>query len=494
MTSLNRSNATSSRAVRPVVSPRLYTATTPRGQAPAPMMVPRVVIPTQPFGGMAAAAAAPRVQTQNLPPSSGDQAARQQSREVHDLGLSIITRAKEPGSSTAAAVGGGGPPGLTISVPPKGAAFPQPKAAAGAEGGPLEDAMGQLSIATALDLEASAPAVPKAAAAAALSVVTTGGGSSTQTTATSLSTAGSSGSAADDDDEYVLQAKNIKVMRKLGEGSVGTVYKVEYVPTKKIMARKVMAVYPDETNHRQIMRELRHLKQCQSPYIVKYYGAYFSDDDDGQSIAICMEYCEGGSLEAVYKRVAKLNAQIGEGVLGKVAVAVTNGLVHLHSYRIIHRDVKPSNILVTGRGEIKLCDFGVSGELVDSIAQTFVGTSYYMAPERIQGDRYAVQSDIWSLGLTLIEVSQNQFPFPPPGHPQLSVIELLEYIIHMPVPEMDKLKFSAECCDFVRTCLVKDPGGRPTPSMLLDHPFVVKAASKRLDLKSWIERVWGFKK
>ncbi|KAJ2504375.1 hypothetical protein H4217_009415, partial [Coemansia sp. RSA 1939] len=78
MTSLNRSNATSGRAVRPAVSPRLYTATTPRGQAPAPMMVPRVVIPTQPFGGMAAA---PRVQTQNLPPSSGDQAARQQSRE-----------------------------------------------------------------------------------------------------------------------------------------------------------------------------------------------------------------------------------------------------------------------------------------------------------------------------------------------------------------------------------------------------------------------------
>ncbi|KAJ2456575.1 Protein kinase C signaling pathway involved MAPKK protein, partial [Coemansia sp. RSA 2337] len=138
-----------------------------------------------------------------------------------------------------------------------------------------------------------------------------------------------------------------------------------------------------------------------------------------------------------------------------------------------------------------LCDFGVSGELVDSIAQTFVGTSYYMAPERIQGDRYAVQSDIWSLGLTLIEVSQNQFPFPPPGHPQLSVIELLEYIIHMPVPEMDATKFSKDCCDFVRRCLFKDPKDRPTPTQLLDHPFIVKAASKKLDLKSWIERVWG---
>ncbi|KAI8323677.1 Pkinase-domain-containing protein [Martensiomyces pterosporus] len=295
---------------------------------------------------------------------------------------------------------------------------------------------------------------------------------------------------AEDVEEYDLKDENIKVMKKLGEGSVGTVHKVEYLPKKKTMARKLMAVYPDETNHRQIMRELKLLKQCQSPYIVKFYGAYYSDDDDGQSIAICMEYCGGGSLDGIYKRIAEMHGHIGEGVLGKVAVAVLNGLVHLHSYRVIHRDVKPSNILVTGKGEIKLCDFGVSGELVDSIAQTFVGTSYYMAPERIQGDRYAVQSDIWSLGLTLIEVSQNQFPFPPPGHRQLSVIELLEYIIHMPVPEMDKAKFSPECCDFVSVCLIKDPNQRPTPSQLLDHPFIKKAASKRLDLKKWVQQVW----
>ncbi|KAJ1955534.1 Protein kinase C signaling pathway involved MAPKK protein [Dipsacomyces acuminosporus] len=306
-----------------------------------------------------------------------------------------------------------------------------------------------------------------------------------------LAAANNNGSAMEvDEEEYDLKDSNIKVMKKLGEGSVGTVHKVEYIPLKKIMARKLMAVYPDETNHRQIMRELKLLKQCQSPYIVKFYGAYYSDDDDGQTIAICMEYCGGGSLEGIYKRIKELNGYIGEGVLGKVALAVIKGLVDLHSYRVIHRDVKPSNILVTGKGEIKLCDFGVSGELVDSIAQTFVGTSYYMAPERIQGDRYAVQSDIWSLGLTLIELSQNQFPFPPPGHRQLSVIELLEYIIHMPVPEMDCSRFSQECCDFVKVCLIKDPKQRPTPTQLLEHPFIQKAASRKLDLKKWVQQVW----
>ncbi|KAJ2481977.1 Protein kinase C signaling pathway involved MAPKK protein [Coemansia sp. RSA 2131] len=436
---LNRSNATTNRTVRP--APRLYTSTTPRGHVPEPIL-PRLAIPTRTPGlprlsipvatGLPRLSIPPpRVHTTNLPLAGGDQAARAQSREVHNQGLSIVT---QPLAAPALAA-----PALAVDT----SAMAAPADIAGQ--------LGQLSL--------------------------------------SSRTPG----ARDDEDEYTLSDENIKVMRKLGEGSVGTVHKVEYVPRRKIMARKLMAVYPDETNHRQIMRELKLLKQCQSPYIVKFYGAYFSADDDGQSIAICMEYCEGGSLESVYKRVAKLNAQIGEGVLGKVALAVLRGLVQLHSFRVIHRDVKPSNILVTGRGEIKLCDFGVSGELVDSIAQTFVGTSYYMAPERIQGDRYAVQSDVWSLGLTLIEVSQNQFPFPPPGHPQLSVIELLEFIIHMPVPEMDA-RFSSECRDFVRVCLVKDPKDRPTPSALLEHPFIVKAAAKKLDLKSWIERVWGVKK
>ncbi|KAJ2644116.1 Protein kinase C signaling pathway involved MAPKK protein [Coemansia sp. RSA 1694] len=472
--SLNRSNATSARnpgggasasaGARPL-PPRLYTPTTPRGQPPPPVLLPRLHIPLQ----------LPRVQTNNLPLASGDQAARQQSREVHDQGLSIVThtRSSDPTATTSlltiSTTGGGGGVSSSSAVPQSSASSLLVTEMSGQ--------LGQLTISPGTLRTPSSTAV------------------------TPLSTTGGSGGGGgliprgvtdeSDEEEYALSDENIKVMRKLGEGSVGTVHKVEYLPKRKIMARKLMAVYPDETNHRQIMRELKLLKQCQSPFIVKYYGAYFSEDDDGQSIAICMEYCEGGSLESVYKRVSKLNAQIGEGVLGKVALAVLNGLVHLHSYRVIHRDVKPSNILVTGRGEIKLCDFGVSGELVDSIAQTFVGTSYYMAPERIQGDRYAVQSDIWSLGLTLIEVSQNQFPFPPPGHPQLSVIELLEYIIHMPVPEMDQTRFSKDCCDFVRRCLIKDPKDRPTPTQLLDHPFIVKASSKKLDLKSWIERVWG---
>ncbi|KAJ1718445.1 MAP kinase kinase (MEK), partial [Coemansia biformis] len=109
---------------------------------------------------------------------------------------------------------------------------------------------------------------------------------SLSSSATTPSAGGGRAGGTDEEEEYALCDEDIKVMRKLGEGSVGTVHKIEYLPGKKIMARKLMAVYPDEANHRQILRELRLLRQCQSPYIVKFYGAYFSADDDGQSIAI----------------------------------------------------------------------------------------------------------------------------------------------------------------------------------------------------------------
>lgn len=92
-----------------------------------------------------------------------------------------------------------------------------------------------------------------------------------------------------------------------------------------------------------------------------------------------MEYCEGGSLDAVYKHIKQRNGRTGEKVLGKIAESVLHGLVYLHDRKIIHRDIKPSNILITKSGQIKLCDFGVSGELVNSHAGTFTGTSYYMA-------------------------------------------------------------------------------------------------------------------
>jgi serine/threonine protein kinase len=161
-------------------------------------------------------------------------------------------------------------------------------------------------------------------------------------------------------------------------------------------------------------------------------------------------------------------------VLGKIAEAVLGGLSYLYSaHRIMHRDLKPSNILVNSKGQIKLCDFGVSSELEGSVAETFVGTGTYMAPERIQGSPYTVKSDVWSVGLSLMELAIGKFPFgggdddgDGPGGPQ-GILDLLQQIVLEPAPKLPKSDaFPSILEDMIAKCLMKDPAERPTPKEL----------------------------
>ncbi|CAG8485208.1 6378_t:CDS:2 [Ambispora leptoticha] len=292
-----------------------------------------------------------------------------------------------------------------------------------------------------------------------------------------VSTSGFEGSAMKSDDFQELQ--------RLGEGAGGMVTKVMHKATKKIMAKKKINVDPEPTVHRQILRELEFLQKCHSPNIVSYYGAFL--EDEGSSIAIIMEFCEGGSLDAIYKTVSSRQGRISETVLGKISESVLKGLVHLYNNDIIHRDIKPSNILVTKRGEIKICDLGVSGKLVQSIASTFLGTSYYMAPERITGMPYRVSADVWSLGLTIMEVAQNRFPYPE----ELSPIELVAHIANAPAPELsNEYEWSEDLKSFLKFCLEKDGQKRPTPKQMLLHPFIQRTALKQVNLQEWIRDVW----
>jgi mitogen-activated protein kinase kinase len=183
---------------------------------------------------------------------------------------------------------------------------------------------------------------------------------------------------------------------------------------------------------------MRYNQACISDYICRYYGTF---DDDSGAISIAMEFCEGGSLDGVYRECKKFGGRAGEKVLGKVAEGVLKGLHYLNSLHIIHRDIKPSNVLLCRDGQVKLCDFGVSGDAsgTKGDANTFIGTSYYMAPERITGQRYRINSDVWSLGVTLLEVAQERFPFPADGsemEPRAGLIDLLTYIVRQPTPEL----------------------------------------------------------
>jgi mitogen-activated protein kinase kinase len=245
---------------------------------------------------------------------------------------------------------------------------------------------------------------------------------------------------------FNISLDEVDRLDELGKGNYGTVYKVRHSrPHMRkpgmglsgivsrpagsdstsdspqdslsgvIMAMKEIRLELDENKFAQIIMELEILHRCVSPFIIDFYGAFFQEG----AVYICVEYMDGGSIDKLYKE------GVPENILRKVALSTVMGLRTLkEDHNIIHRDVKPTNILVNTRGQIKICDFGVSGNLVASIAKTNIGCQSYMAPERIAGGgvqqsgaggggTYSVQSDIWSLGLSIIECAIGRYPYPP---------------------------------------------------------------------------------
>lgn len=278
-----------------------------------------------------------------------------------------------------------------------------------------------------------------------------------------------------------LKSEDLKHLKELGAGNGGTVSQVMHITTKTLMAKKIIHIDANPSLRKQILRELQILHDCNSRYIVSFYGAFMSDAD----ISMCMEYMDVGSLDQIYKK----NGPIPLEIVGKITIAVLEGLNYLYeSHRIIHRDVKPSNILVNSKGQIKICDFGVSGQLINSIADTFVGTSNYMSPERIQGATYSVRSDVWSVGITLMELAMGRFPFPPDGS-QLTVLELLQHIVNEAPPKLPAGEFPEHFDDFVQKCLIKEVSGRPSPNELLKHRYVTDAKESKVDVEAWAKGI-----
>lgn len=304
-----------------------------------------------------------------------------------------------------------------------------------------------------------------------------------------------------------LTNEALSVEGELGSGNGGVVLKVRHRKFNTAMAKKLIHLEIKPAIRNQILRELTVLHECNSPYIVGFYGAFNSDGE----ISICMEYMNGGSLDLILRKVNR----IPEHILGKITDAVLKGLSYLRdNHQIMHRDVKPSNILVNTLGEIKLCDFGVSGQLIDSMANTFIGTRSYMSPERLEGNRYTVQSDIWSLGLSLVEMALGRYPIPiaqdhevanlfqldpngdqprvdvPKGQtPSLAIFELLEYIVNQPPPTLPNSHFSADFIDFIDLCLKREPSERSDLKSLLNHPFVLNNQPDQNEFAKWVKTV-----
>ncbi|KAF5311701.1 hypothetical protein D9611_009552 [Ephemerocybe angulata] len=187
------------------------------------------------------------------------------------------------------------------------------------------------------------------------------------------------------------------------------IMKVKHLPSGLTMVQKGVPFNTDGPGAvKKILEELRTMASFQCKYLVAFYDARF--DEFESSTLIYVEYMDKGSFDKIYRKVGPLGTQI----VAKVALAVLEGMSYLYDVQgIVPRrvDIKPSNMMCNSRGDIKICDFVVSEELINSIPETFVSTSFYISPERIEGSPYTIKADVWSLGISLVELALGRFPF-----------------------------------------------------------------------------------
>ncbi|RHY84832.1 hypothetical protein DYB26_001968, partial [Aphanomyces astaci] len=265
-----------------------------------------------------------------------------------------------------------------------------------------------------------------------------------------------------------------------GAGAFGQVFRASYRSTRKEAALKVIQIalkpgqYGEDVDN--VRREIEFLRECDHPNVVAFYGAYYKEG----ALWIAMEYCGGGSVGDISRQ-----RRLCEQEISVIMRGALEGLAHLHSKKKIHRDVKGSpystsftrtyllymvgpggNILLTTDGYVKIADFGVSAQLRDT--GTFVGTPYWMSPEMIQDCNYDYKADIWSLGITAIELADQRPPLFD-EHPMRVLIQ----IPRNPPPRLKQPQdWSANFSHFLQYCLTKSPTERPTATACLAHPFI----------------------
>lgn len=277
----------------------------------------------------------------------------------------------------------------------------------------------------------------------------------------------------------------------IGNGGFGKVYKAIHNSSKLIFAVKIIdytkGCNNDKSNicfnYKSIQQETSVMRLInESNYIIKYYGSYYSRQSN--SIWLILEYCSSGSAVDLMLSMGRTLSEVEVSTIMKM---VLKGLIHIHKINLIHRDIKGANIMLSEDGYAKLGDFGVGIQMTDDEYRTSKkGSPYWMSPQVILNRNYDMKTDIWSLGITCMELVEGE---PPYG--DLKPEEVMEKIAKSPPKACDIIDVKEHTEDFINfidLCLEIDPKKRPSADMLIKHPFITKLAKGREYLEQLIEQ------
>ena len=280
------------------------------------------------------------------------------------------------------------------------------------------------------------------------------------------------------------QLGHYDIVAELGRGGMGVVYKGHETSLNRYVAIKVLAdaLAHDESVKERFLREARSMASLNDPHIIQIY---FIGEDDGQTYFV-MEFVDGESLGSVLKREGKLTPEQSAKIIHQTA----QGLATAHDKGVIHRDIKPGNLMLTSRGAVKIADFGIALSTQDfskKLTSTgeFVGTPGYLSPEVCQGKPVDQRSDIFSLGIVLFECLAGRMPFT-----DESPLGLMLEVVKAQIPDVCSLNkdVDPELSRILSKMVAKDPADRyqschELVADLQKHPLVAKGGPITLQTK-----------
>ena len=272
----------------------------------------------------------------------------------------------------------------------------------------------------------------------------------------------------------------LEVLNKIGKGSSCHVYKAQDKKNKKFYALK-QSISPDNDSLFKKELMIYRLFNNESPYIIKYYDCFKAKNEENKKcLYLQLEYCQYGSIRDIIKQARKINIEMAENEISSVIYMVLLGIKFIHDKKLVNRDIKGRNILITKDGEVKLCDFGICRFYHKNKMKNIRGGSpYWMAPEILKKEEYNQNIDIWALGITCIELAE----FEPP-YSEFSSTDVIKQIIKCPPKGLtNPNKWSNEFNDFVKKCLILDKNKRPMADELLKHDFITMIDKKNMNRK-----------